>query len=210
MQFLTKMKMAITKNNNEIRLMGANDFKVLVLGVTHGDEPQGHFLINEYLKQHPDTKLGFIPALNPDGMANKNRVNANGVDINRNFPTKNWELTERNEFFGGEFASSEIETQFLIDIIENHSPKLILSLHAPFKTVNFDGNAYKYAEKISEIMNYPVQEDIGYPTPGSFGTYAGIEKNIPTITLELDEECDIKELISPVFRVFKYLETLIL
>ena len=210
MQFLINMRKEISKNNNEIILTGAKNFKILVIGVTHGDEPQGYFLISEYLKQNPNSSLGFIPALNPDGMKINNRVNANGVDINRNFPTKNWEQTEKNEFFGGETAGSEIETKFLIEIIEEFSPKLILSLHAPFKTVNFDGNALEYAEKISEIMNYPVQEDIGYPTPGSFGTYAGIEKQIPTITLELDEECDVKELISPVFRVFKYLETLIL
>ena len=35
--------------------------------------------------------------------------------------------------------------------------------------------------KISDIMNYPVEPSIGYPTPGSFGTWAGIEKQIPTI-----------------------------
>ena len=58
----------------------------------------------------------------------------------------------------------------------------------------------------SEFINYPVEGDIGYPTPGSFGTWAGIEKNIPTITLELDEEIDVKELVKPVFEIFKLLE----
>ena len=204
------MKKFITKNNNEIILTGAKDFEILVIGVTHGDEPQGYYLITEYLRSNPNSKLGFIPVLNPDGMTNNQRGNANKVDINRNFPTKNWELTERNEFFGGEAPASEIETKFLVEVIEEYSPKLILSLHAPFKTVNFDGDARIYAEHISKIIKYPVQEDIGYPTPGSFGTYAGIEKRIPTITLELDEECDVKDLIPPMFEVFKYLETLIL
>ena len=55
-------------------------------------------------------------------------------------------------------------------------------------------------------MNYPIEPSIGYPTPGSFGTWAGIEKNIFTITLELDEEIDIKKLVPPVFKVFELLE----
>ena len=203
--------MVLTKNNNRIELILPKENKnILVIGVTHGDEPQGDFLIREYLKTHQNSGLMFIPALNPDGMALKTRTNTNGVDINRNFPTENWAKSEKNEFWGGETAGSEIETKFLIKVIEKYSPKLILSLHAPFKVVNYDGNASNFAEAISNIMNYPVQENIGYPTPGSFGTFAGIEKNIPTITLELDEECDIKDLINPVFKVFNYLENLIL
>ena len=60
--------------------------------------------------------------------------------------------------------------------------------------------------KISEIIYYPVEASIGYPTPGSFGTYCGIEKNIPTITLELDEECSAQDLIEPVHKIFNLLE----
>src|SRR5699024_4055285 len=98
-------------NHNEIVLLGNDNFKnILVIGVFHGDEPQGKFLIEQYLKENNDTRLLFIPCLNPDGMAQNTRTNANGVDLNRNFPTQNWELTERNEFFGGESAGSEIET----------------------------------------------------------------------------------------------------
>ena len=85
---------------------------------------------------------------------------------------------------------------------------MILTLHAPYKVVNYDGDAEKYAEKISEITGYPVKPSIGYPTPGSFGTWAGIEKKIPVITLELDEEIEIEKLEKPIFEVFEYLENL--
>ena len=148
----------------------------------------------------------FIPCLNPDGVKSNTRVNANGVDLNRNFPTKNWELTEKNNFYGGQEPASEIETKFLINVIEEFKPKLILTLHAPYKVVNYDGDALNIAQRISEIIKYPVEASIGYPTPGSFGTWAGIENNIPTITLELDEEIDVKELRKPVFEIFKLLE----
>ncbi len=144
----------------------------------------------------------FIPCLNPDGLQLGQRTNANGVDLNRNFPTKNWELTEKNEFFGGEQPASEIETQFVIDIINAYKPETILTLHAPYKVVNYDGPAQDLAEQISEIINYPVEASIGYPTPGSFGTYAGIERQIKTITLELDETCPVEELEMPVYNIF--------
>lgn len=199
--------MVITADGNSIDLINNNIHnKVLVIGCMHGDEPQGEYLINEYLKDNSDTKISFIPCLNPDGVKAQTRVNSNGVDLNRNFPTKNWELTEKNNFYGGNEPASEIETQFLISVIEEFKPELILTLHAPYKVVNYDGNALDIANKISEIIKYPVEASIGYPTPGSFGTWAGIERNIPTITLELDEEIEVKELRKPVFEIFKMLE----
>ena len=66
--------------------------------------------------------------------------------------------------------------------------------------------AQEVAKKVSEIIGYPVEASIGYPTPGSFGTWAGIENKIPTITLELDEEIDVKELREPMFKIFEMLE----
>ena len=199
--------MVITKNGNSIDLIkNKNHCNVLVIGCMHGDEPQGKYLIQEYLKSNTETKLLFIPCLNPDGVKSNTRVNANGVDLNRNFPTKNWKLTEKNNFYGGQEPASEIETKFLINVIEEYKPELILTLHAPYKVVNYDGDVLNIAQKISEIIKYPVEASIGYPTPGSFGTWAGIENKIPTITLELDEEIDVKELRKPVFEIFKLLE----
>lgn len=171
-----------------------NLHQTLIIGVVHGDEPQGQDLIEKYTNEFEKENVLFIPCLNPDGKLKNTRTNSNGVDINRNFPTKNWKLTEEKEYFGGERPSSEIETQFIIKIVEKYKPKSIITLHTPYKVVNYDGPARELAEKISKIINYPVEESIGYPTPGSFGTYAGIERNIPIITLELDEEAPIDAL----------------
>lgn len=161
--------------------------------------------------QNPMKKLLFIPCLNPDGMQLGQRTNANGVDLNRNFPTKNWGENHGDNatcddaetaYYGGTSGGSEIETQFLIDTIREFKPNRILTLHAPYKVVNYDGPAKELAEKISTIINYPVEASIGYPTPGSFGTYAGVERQVPTITLELDEEIPVEQLIQPVFEIF--------
>ena len=193
------------------------DKTILIIGVFHGDEPQGKFLIENYLNTpHPSplpqgvreqnlNRLLFIPCLNPDGLKNKTRQNASMVDLNRNFPTKNWKFSKKDEYYCGDSPGSEIETEFLIQIIDRYNPCAVLALHAPYKVVNYDGPAEEIAQQISKIINYPVQHDIGYPTPGSFGTYAGIERNIPTITLEFDENIDPAELIVPVNKIFDYL-----
>ena len=93
------LEKTFSKNGAEITLLGSEQSKnILVIGVFHGDEPQGKFLIENYLKGNKSSLL-FIPCLNPDGLAGNIRTNANGVDLNRNFPTRNWELTEKNEFY---------------------------------------------------------------------------------------------------------------
>lgn len=207
------VKKTYSKNNKQIDLIesceGEKEAKtILIIGVVHGDEPQGKFLIENYLKDYPKSKnrMLFIPCLNPDGLEFETRANANEIDINRNFPTKNWVREPfASEYFGGEEAASEAETKFLVEIIDEYKPDVIFTIHAPYKVVNFDGPAQEIAQEISKIIGYPVQSDIGYPTPGSFGTYAGVERNIPIITLELDEETDVKELIKPMNKIFEYL-----
>lgn len=186
------LETAKSVQGRDIELFGYNEHKngktVLIIGVFHGDEPQGEILINRFIKENqcvPKNKLLFIPCLNPDGKALNTRQNANGVDLNRNFPTKNRKIIEDEHYFGGKEPSSEPETKFIINILEKYTPDFILTLHTPYKVVNFDGPARKQAEILSKIIGYPVSEDIGYETPGSFGTYAGKEKHIPTITLEL-------------------------
>lgn len=202
-----------SKNGNEIlllqRLPENQDFNktVLVIGVFHGDEPSGEYLINRYLsdRNYTQNRLLFIPCLNPDGKSENIRTNSNGVDLNRNFPTKNWELSSSNEYFGGEKPASELETQFLIYVLEKYKPDLVITLHEPYCIVNYDGPAKDIANKISDITCYEVQESIGYPTPGSFGTYCGIEKEIPTITLELPENFDTETLWNTTKDIFTYI-----
>lgn len=206
-----------SKMGNKIDLTGepSESGNALIIGVFHGDEPQGKYLIDEYLKKGEiPTGLLFIPCLNPDGMAKNTRTNANGVDINRNFPTKNWGGNEGENatcsdittaYFGGSCPSSEIETQFLIDTIEKYPIKSILTIHSPYRVVNYDGPAKELAQKISDIIHYPVEASIGYPTPGSFGTYCGVERNIPIVTLELDDKRPVENLVDPMFEIFDML-----
>ncbi len=179
--------------------------KILVIGVFHGDEPQGEYFINSYLNNH--TKNGknavyYIPCLNPS----KCRKNSRGVDLNRNFPTKNWVLGKNNDYFGGNKPNSEIETQFLVKLINENHFDSIITIHSPYKVVNFDGPAEELANTVSKIIGYKTSNDIGYPTPGSFGTYCGVERKIPTLTIEIDENENIEILNKKFEKLFHYLE----
>ncbi|MBQ7286176.1 MAG: hypothetical protein IJW73_00270 [Candidatus Gastranaerophilales bacterium] len=182
------------------------DKKILIIGVFHGDEKQGEYFINSYLEkyqQNGKNSLYFIPKLNPSGT----RKNSNSVDLNRNFPTKNWELGDKNsDYYGGENPASEIETQYLVDLINKNNFSAIITIHAPYKTVNYDGPAEILANKISTIVGYPPSSDIGYATPGSFGTYCGKERQIPTITIEIDEEEKMEPLNQKFHNLFEYLK----
>lgn len=173
--------------------MGEGDSLTLIFGGFHGSEISGVQLVHrfaEYLHTEKITELKsrliIVPVLNPDGLVIAKRQNANGIDVNRNFPTENWDASkgsERNSH--GTVPGSEPETQAAMELLEVYMPDRIISVHAPLHVVNYDGPGGAISHKMAVHNHYPVKSDIGYATPGSFGTYAGDERNIPTITLEL-------------------------
>ena len=169
---------------------------VVILGGFHGDEPKGVTVarrLAELLGENPglrgSTRWVIAPLINPDGHSRRRRRNARNVDINRNFPTNNWTQTSRrSRMYGGPKAASEPETRAVMKIIERYQPARIVTIHSiglgRFCN-NFDGPGKRLAAAMSRRNGYPVAGSIGYPTPGSFGTWAGHELHIPTITLEL-------------------------
>lgn len=176
-----------------------NDAPVIfVVAGIHGDEPQSAFVgdcIIELLKTRVgdlmDERLLVIPRLNPDGLERASRQNANRVDLNRNLPTANWKLVDETDpYYGGHMAASEPETQLILEIIRRFQPRRILAIHCiePERScINYDGPAEHLAKKMAAENNYEIRADIGYETPGSLGVWAGYERKIPTVTLELPE-----------------------
>lgn len=161
---------------------------ILIFGVIHGNEPAGQPLLErllEHLNNHPklyaDRRVVVIPVLNPDGLLKKSRYNSRGVDLNRNFPAENFKKSHRN----GPYPSSEPETSALMKMIRQFRPARILAVHAPLFCVNYDGPAGALARSMAQASGYPLKPSIGYPTPGSLGSYAGKDLRVPTITLEL-------------------------
>lgn len=174
---------------------GSGKETLIILGGFHGDEFSGVELVQrfaDYLQMElPElpARVVIVPVVNPDGLLRGTRVNARAVDVNRNFPTENWKAGSGSAGTNpGPSPASEAETRVVIALLEKYQPDRIVSVHAPLRMVNYDGPAQALAEVMAGENDYPVSSDIGYPTPGSFGTYAGVEKQIPTITLELPED----------------------
>ncbi len=169
-----------------------NKRALLVAGV-HGNETEGHAFILGFIREFvhgqkkPPVDVYVLPCLNPDGFFSFKRQNANGVDLNRNMKTKDWQPGEvGHKYYPGVAPESEPETMVLVKTIETFQPHFILSFHSWKPMININGPARPFAEQIALKLPYIITEDIGYPTPGSLGTWAGWERNIPTITLEIE------------------------
>jgi protein MpaA len=181
-----------------VDVFGAGPPTTLVIGGIHGDEPSGIEIarrLAEFLEQNPQAARGravaVLVAANPDGAARHTRANANGADLNRNFPAHNWRAgTNARAGYGGPAPASEPETQALIRAIEILRPDRIFSLHSTAggrPCNNYDGPAAGLARLMAERNGYPVLASIGHPTPGSLGNWAGVDRGLPVITLELPE-----------------------
>jgi len=181
---------------------------ILFLGGVHGDELPTVYLmfkLAHYIQDHPrvvkDKCIVIAPLVNPDGyfMPSPTRVNATGVDVNRNFPTRHWSPDAHRQwmtkgkknkrYYPGPRAGSEQETLFQMALIRRFKPQKIMSVHSPLNFFDYDGpssdlNSFEqWMEKISREANHPLKK-FGY-FPGSLGNYAGHERNIFTLTLEL-------------------------
>ena len=170
--------------------------RVLVIGGIHGDEYSSVSVIIKWMKILDANHSGlfhwrFVPTANPDGLLNvkSQRQNAKGVDLNRNFPTEDWvekatlhweQKTHRNpRRHPGSDQASELETQWLVKQIKEFEPDAIVSLHAPYHLVDYDG-----PPTAPKVLGGLSLRRLGV-YPGSLGNYAGIDLKLPIVTVEL-------------------------
>jgi len=172
--------------------------RVLVLGLIHGDEPLAGEMALEWAERlfvlrerkiEARNSWRVVPLLNPDGLERKTRMNANGVDLNRNFPTKDWDQEAEAYWkkngksdprrFPGIAGASEAETKCAIAQIKDFKPDFIVSVHTPYKVLDFDG----------PMMLFPKYKDLPWRAlgnfPGSLGRYMWRDYQIPVLTVEL-------------------------
>ena len=174
--------------------------RVLVVGGIHGDELTAASIVFRWLDllQQPGEADQYhwrvVPVLNPDGLLAKppTRVNARGVDLNRNFPTYNW-LREAPRYwqtktgrdprrFPGVAPASEPESRWLQDEIVRFKPDVIVSIHAPYGILDFDGPVTG-VEAPTRFGRLHLNRVGVYP--GSLGNFGGLKEGIPVVTLEL-------------------------
>ncbi len=165
--------------------------KVLVLGGVHGDETEGVVLASSLVGMCLDhfplqIQLTVVPSFNIDGVLARSRTNANGVDLNRNLPTNDWSpMIATPRYHPGLTANSEPENQALTQWLITNHPQLIVSCHSWKPMINVNGDCHREAEVMALWTKCAIEESVGYPTPGCLGTYCGLERDMPTITLEI-------------------------
>jgi predicted deacylase len=170
----------------------------------------------------PDSvTLHIIPSANPDGLALINemvvtreanniaeialeetlvgRVNANEVDLNRNWDCK-WRASAywRDQWVsGGSQPFSEPETQALRDYLLEISPQVVVFLHSAADGVfgSGCGETYTPSLKAADIYGlaagYPVHEKFdAYPVTGDAGDWLATA-GIPAFTVELKNHTDL-------------------
>jgi protein MpaA len=161
----------------------------VLFGAIHGDEPVTVLMLerlaDELVERPPGRDTWIIPCLNVDGTLAGTKNNAHDVDLNRSFAAHNWSREHKAGYFPGATAESEPEVQALVQLIESTSARRLIAVHATFRMVNWDGDGETLAEEMAKLCGYPADHDIGYPTPGSFGSKYGVDLGLEVITLEV-------------------------
>lgn len=170
--------------------------RVLLLGGIHGDELTSSAIVFKWMQwmqmgAAQDFHWSVAPVVNPDGFLTDKptRINANGVDLNRNFPTPDWHQEAPKYWinrtgrdprrYPGKQPLSEPESRWVNDEIARFKPDVVISVHAPFGVLDFDGPVQP-PRKFGRLIFTPVGV-----YPGSLGNYSGLHKKVPIITIEL-------------------------
>lgn len=169
--------------------------RILVFSLIHGDERPagtvGRYWMERLETLYPNNTWRVVPVLNPDGLLKKTRTNAHRIDVNRNFPTKDWDtaaiktwktqLKSNPRRNPGTEAGSEPETKCALKHIEDFKPDFIVSVHTPLRVLDFDGPRVK-----PPSFEYLPWKSLGH-YPGSLGRYMWFERQTPVLTTELEE-----------------------
>lgn len=172
--------------------------RVLFIGGIHGDEYASVSVTFKWLNGLREEGAGtidwlFLPLANPDGLLQRrsSRVNANKVDLNRNFtpaagfpdPYQHWKTKayKRSRYYPGKQPLSEPESQVIHQLIDEYQPDIIVSVHAPHGLVDFDGS-----ERVTPPRKLgPLRLRQLGTYPGSLGNYGWFSEGIPVVTIEL-------------------------
>lgn len=182
---------------------GANP--IMYVGALHGNELSSKIVLERWvgdLENNPDMvpagrSIVVIPSMNPDGVASRTRVNANNVDLNRNFPANDWKSAVtlpgggQTANGGGSAPLSEPESRALANYIQAQRPRAVLSYHAVAGLVeaNEAGDSVRMAELYclaTRYRNIPRSHNyFTYDTTGSMEDWMRDKLGLPALVIEL-------------------------
>lgn len=205
---------ALSRKNHSIELYHSPQLKLekghkplLLIGGVHGDEPEGVALAEgllAWLKSQTQIQRPWIliPCLNIDGYLARTRTNGAGVDLNRNYPSSNWSPEAKSErYFPGTSAGSEPETQALVHLIRQVEPELIIHFHSWEPMIVLTGPSHlPEAKWLADSCGYKIEDNIGYPTPGSLSHYGWHDNHIPVICIEERDKLPDLSVVWPRFK----------
>ena len=200
-----------TTFNSSKKIKVVQPKNILVISLIHGDEIGAGSLSRYWMERlqqiDPRNNWRIIPVANPDGADSKTRTNANGVDLNRNFPTSDWESMAKNYWqseahssqrkFPGVKAASEPEVNCILDHLKEFKPEFVISIHTPLSVLDFDGPKLSAPK-----FDYLPWKRLGN-FPGSLGRLLWVEQQVPVLTAELKSDLPKDE------RIFDQLQDVI-
>ncbi|GHD91779.1 murein tripeptide amidase MpaA [Pseudocitrobacter faecalis] len=156
----------------------------LIIAGTHGDENASIVTLSCALRTlSPELRRHHVVlTVNPDGCQLGLRANANGVDLNRNFPSANWKAGETVYRWNssaesrdvvlltGDAPGSEPESEALCQLIHQIHPAWVVSFHDPLACIE-DPRHSELGRWLADAFTLPLVGSVGYETPGSFGSW---------------------------------------
>jgi len=170
--------------------------EVLIFAGIHGEEADSTVLLSRALRsaRRISPTCAVVLCANPDGMRDGTRGNANGVDLNRNFPSRNWradpvthrwsvDSDSRVMLSPGDAPACEPEVRALLRLVMDLEPHCVVSIHSPLGLID-DPDSTALGRVFADRTGLPRTVIPNHETPGSFGSWAR-DQGIPAITYEL-------------------------
>jgi murein peptide amidase A len=126
--------------------------KILLVGCIHGNECAGRAIVAALERDPvpPGVQLWLVPSMNPDGEAADTRQNADGVDLNRNFPYR-WQPGGGPVYYAGPHPLSEPESRTAVRLIERIGPTVTIWYHQHEDLVDMAGGDRGVARRYAQL-----------------------------------------------------------
>lgn len=138
----------------------------LIVGCIHGNEPAGIAIAKALAAgQVPnEVDVWVIPDLNPDGVAAGTRGNADGVDLNRNFPYQWRPLgAPGTVYYAGPSPLSEPASRLAAGLVRRLRPRLTIYYHQHLAVVDDSEGPRVVEHRYADMVGLPSRPLTDYP-----------------------------------------------